>query len=214
MSPISHNTPLLATITVSAAALSAVAGLPSAHTWPMEHIMISMDGSNNLTAHVSTDADHPVLMRRFPGEHYDGAASALDNQYYTDQYGWMLDAFIDPGAGNSIWVQLVTQTDGLETYEGGMRSMIAMHSFDPIFTTGASDTSWQWSGTMTHNWYAAADLGDYSATYSVFIADDRGEPVAAYGATTVTLNLRAVPAPAPVALLGIGALIAMRTRRA
>lgn len=199
--------------TLAATATLASAGLPTAHTWPMEHIMISMDANNTLHAHINTDADHPIEMRRFPGETYDGNASALNDQYYSDQYGWILDGIIDPGFGNSIWIEMVTQTDGLSTYQGGMRSMIAMHTFNPIFGTDGSNTAWQWSGAMTHNWYAAADLGDYAASYNIFVGDIDGNAVAGFGAATVTLNLRAVPAPASLALLGLGSLTITRRKR-
>ncbi len=208
------NTTALASMTIAACVIPAMATLPSAHTWPMEHIMISMDENNNLNAHINTDPQRPIEMRRFLGEDYDGAAGALDDQYYTDQYGWVLNGLVDPGAGNGIWIQLVSQTDGLETYEGGMRMMIGAQSFDPIFGTNGSDLTWRWSGMMTHNWYAATDLGDYSATYSLYVGDSNGDAVDGYGAATVTLNLRTVPTPAPAALLGLGALVATRRRRA
>lgn len=209
-------TPINTTIIASAIAATttiAAAGLPNAHTWPMEHIMISVDDTNTLHAHVNTNADNPVQMLRFPGETYDGNAAVLNDQYYSDQYGWTLEGIVNPGPGNAIWIELIGQTDGLSTYEGGMRSMIAMQSFDPIFTTDTSAPAWQWSGAMTHNWYAAREPGDYQATYSVFIADIAGNPVDSFTPTTVTLNLRAVPTPAPLALLGLGALATTRRKR-
>ena len=208
----SINTAIIAS-TLAATATFATAGLPNAHTWPMEHIMVSMDDTNTLNAHVNTSAGNPIEMLRFPGETYDGNASALNGQYYSDQYGWILDGIVDPGLGNSIWIELIDQTQGLETYEGGRRMMIDMQSFDPIFGTDGSDTAWQWSGMMTHNWYAAAELGDYEATYSVYVGDSAGNAVAGFTASSITLNLRAVPAPAPLALLGLGALTATRRKR-
>ncbi|MEX0876367.1 MAG: hypothetical protein WD114_02815 [Phycisphaerales bacterium] len=199
--------------TLAAVAGAGHAGLPNAHSWPMEHIMISMDNGNALHAHVNTSADQPIEMLRFPGQTYDGHASALDDLYYSDQYGWVLDGIVDPGSGNSIWIELVSQTNGLKTYEGGRRMMIGTQSFDPIFGTAGSDTAWRWSGVMTHNWYAAADLGDYQATYTIFVGDGDGNAVDGYGSATVTLNLRAVPSPAPLAVLGLGTLTATRRKR-
>ncbi len=208
-----HNKATLAFATLASATGIANAGLPNAHTWPMEHIMISMDATNTLQAHVNTDASNPIEMLRFEGDSYDGAASVLNDQYYSDQYGWILDGIVDPGFGNSIWIEMIDQTDGLRTYEGGRRMMIDVQSFNPIFGTDASDTAWQWSGMMTHNWYAAESLGDYQATYNIFVGDSSGNAVDGYNAATITLNLRAVPTPAPLALLGLGSLAATRRKR-
>ena len=207
-----NNTIAIATTAIVTTA--ATAGLPNAHTWPMEHIMVSMDDSNNLHAHVNADASNPIEMLRFEGETYDGNANALDNMYYTDQFGWILDGIVNPGAGNSIWIEMTTQTTGLETYEGGRRMMIDAQSFNPIFGTDASSNAWQWSGMMTHNWYAADALGDYQATYRIFVGDSAGNAVDGFGETSVTLYLRAVPAPGSLAMLGLGSLVATRRKRA
>lgn len=203
----------IVSFTLAATVSSAAAGLPTAHTWPMEHIMVSMNGSN-LEAHTNTDAANPVEMLRFADEAYDGNASALENQFYSDQYGWVLDGIVDPGFGNSIWIELTSQSAGLETYQGGRRMMITAQTFDPIFGTAGSDLDWQWDGVMTHNWYAASDLGDYEASYRIYIGDTSGDPVAGFGETSLTINLRAVPAPSGFALLGIGSLITIRRKRA
>ncbi len=207
------NTIAIAIASVLAAATLASAGLPHAHTWPMEHIMVSME-NNELHAHVNTDATSPVEMLRYQGESYDGNASVLDDQYYSDQFGWVLDGIVDPGFGNSIWIEMSTQTVGLETYEGGRRMMIGDQTFNPIFSTAGSDNAWQWSGMMTHNWYAADELGDYQATYRIFVGDNAGNAVSGFVDTTVTLNLRAVPSPSGLALLGMGSIIAVRRKRA
>ena len=199
--------------TIAAAATIATAGLPNAHTWPMEHIMIPMDASNALHAHVATSPTTPIELLRFEGETYDNNASALDDTYYSDQYGWVLDGIVDPGFGNSIWIEMTSQTTGLETYEGGRRMMIGDQSFNSIFGTDGSSEAWQWSGMMTHNWYAAAELGDYEATYSIYVGDSAGNAVSGFESTSVTLNFRAVPSPAPIALLGMGALSITRRKR-
>lgn len=190
----------------------ALAGLPNAHTWPMEHIMVSMNGGA-IEAHANTDASNPILMQRFAGESYEGNASALNEMYYSDQYGWVLDGIVDPGLGNSIWIELVSQTDGLESYEGGRRMMIGDQTFNPIFGTDASATNWQWSGMMTHNWYAADSLGDFEATYSVYVGDSAGNAVDGFSAGEVTLNFRAVPTPGSLAIFGLGVLSVARRKR-
>ncbi|MGV6814465.1 MAG: PEP-CTERM sorting domain-containing protein [Phycisphaerales bacterium] len=203
----------ITTIVLATATTSGLADLPNAHSWPMEHIMVSMDGTD-LYAHVNTDASNPIEMFRFAGESYDGNAAALNDQYYSDQYGWILDGIVDPGAGNSIWIEMTSQTAGLETYEGGMRMMIPMQTFDPIFGTAGSAMNWQWNGMMTHNWYAADSLGDYEANYRIYVGDAAGNAVSGFGEASVTLNLRAVPAPGALSILGLGSLVATRRRRA
>ena len=67
------STALLATVFSTA-----FADLPNAHTWPMEHVMISMNG-NSLEAHANTSASSPIEMQRFLGESYDDNASALED---------------------------------------------------------------------------------------------------------------------------------------
>lgn len=201
------------TSSIAACSTVALAGLPNAHTWPMEHIMISMNGTS-IEAHVNTSSSSPILLERFAGESYDGNASALDDMYYSDQYGWILDGIVDPGAGNSLWIELVSQTNGLETYEGGRRMMIGDQTFDPIFGTDSSAMNWQWSGMMTHNWYAAQSAGDYEATYSIYVGDSAGNAVDGYSAGEVTLNFRAVPAPGSLAILSMGTVFASRRKRA
>ena len=204
----------IVSLTLASTASIALAGLPNAHTWPMEHIMISMDANNGLHAHVMTDASNPVEMRRFEGETYDANASALNNQYYSDQYGWALDGIVNPGLGNSIWIEITSQSAGLSTYDGGMRMMIPMQTFDPIWGTAGSEPIWQWDGMMQHNWYSAAELGDYEASYRVYIGDSMGVEAAGFTDTNVTLNFRAVPSPSGLAMLGMGTLIATRRKRA
>ena len=134
--------------------------------------------------------------------------------YYSDQYGWILDGIVDPGAGNSLWIELVSQTDGLETYEGGRRMMIDVQTFNPIFGTDSSATNWQWSGMMTHNWYAAESLGEYEATYSIYVGDSAGNAVDGFTAGEVTLNFRAVPTPGSLAFVAMGTVFASRRKRA
>lgn len=204
---------IIATITaIGIIATPALADLPSAHTWPMEHITVSMT-DNALHAHTSTDATNPVEMRRFAGQTYDGNAAHLNDMFYSDQYGWVLDGIVNPGDGNSIWIELTSQSEGLESYEGGRRMMIPEQTFDPIFGTDDSPNAWQWSGAMTHHWYAVETEGDYQATYSLYVGDSAGNRVAGFQEASVTLSLRAVPAPAPLALLAMGATRVTRRKR-
>ncbi len=175
--------------------------------------MVSMDGSN-LHAHVNTSATNPIELLQFSNESYERNASALDDQYYSDQYGWVLDGIVDPGFGNSIWIEMSSQSEGLSTYEGGRRMMIEAQTFNPIFGTDDSSTNWQWSGMMTHNWYSASQLGDYEASYRIYIGDSNGNAISGFGEANVTLNFRAVPAPSSLGLIAMGSLIATQRRRA
>ena len=175
--------------------------------------MVSMNGTS-IEAHVNTSPSSPIKLERFDGESYDGNAGALDNMYYSDQYGWILDGIVDPGTGNSIWIELASQTSGLETYEGGRRMMIGDQTFDPIFGTDSSAMNWQWSGMMTHNWYAAQSAGDYEATYSIYVGDSAGNAVDGFTPGEVTLNFRAVPTPGSLAFLAMGTVFASRRKRA
>ena len=185
---------------------------PESFGWPMEHIMVSMEGSD-LHAHVNTDASNRIEMQRFDSVVYSGAADVLTDTYYSDQYGWVADGFIDPGAGNSIWIEQVDATTGLNVYEGGMRMMRPTHSYAPIFGTDGSASAWQWSGMMTHNWYSADLLGDYEASYRIFVGDALGNAVGGFGEAAVTLHFTAVPAPGAVGLLAGAGLVAARRKR-
>lgn len=198
--------------------LSLFCGLASADAiWPhntpgpMRHIMVSLDGAM-LHAHVE-GGTAPTMLDRYPGETYLGAASVLEGTAYGNQFGWMADGFINPGAGNTIAIELVSATSGLMTYQGGMRSMVSMHTFAPIFGTAGSSPVWNWSGMMAHHWYAAAENGDYEATYRIFVSDSAGNAVAGYTDAFATLHFRAVPTPGGAAVLGLAGLVAARRRR-
>ncbi|MGJ8637074.1 MAG: hypothetical protein ACSHX5_09540 [Phycisphaerales bacterium] len=206
----------LATVSVLALACgSAVAGFsaPNSHSWPMEHVMVTFDG-NAVSAHANNDASSAIQLLRFEGEDYSGASSVMDDTYYSDQYGWVPDGFISLGADEFLWIERVSSTAGLNVYEGGMRMMRDMHSYDAILGTDGSDDAWMWGGTMVHNWYSADDLGSYEVTYEVFVGDASGNAYSQYASDTVTLYFDAVPSPAGAAVLGLGGLVAARRRRA
>lgn len=192
---------------------SAFAGFnaPNAHSWPMEHVSLSLTDGH---VHAHTNEGASVDLLRFEGEQYSGAASSLDDSYYSDQYGWVADGFISLGADEFMWIQLVDATDGLDVYEGGMRMMRENHTYEAILGTDGSSDAWMWSGVMTHNWYSAGELGTYQATYEVFVGDIDGNALSAYTSDTVTLNFNAVPSPSGAFTLGLGTLIATRRRRA
>lgn len=206
------------TFTTAVIEVTAIASMSSAQVWPnipgpMRHVMIGLDSATGeLTAHIDPGA--PAEMQQYPGQVYSGAASVLNDTYYNSQYGWLNDGFVDPGAGNAIWIEAISVSSGLNVYEGGMRPMAAMHSYAPIQGTAGSSAAWIWGGTMTHNWYAADSLGNYEATYNIYVGDAAtGAPVSGFTTAQVTLAFTAVPSPATSATLGALGLVAARRRR-
>ncbi len=174
--------------------------------WPqtigdMEHVMVSLDPDMQM---IHVHAPHVSLPLRNFGESHFPPADVLDGEGYNDQYGWVADGLIQLDPGHAIWIELLTQTPGLETYEGGMRMMKHEHTYAPLFTTAGSPALWRWGGTMVHNWYAASTPGDYDATYRVFVGDESGAPLPGYTPGEVTLHWTYVPEPSTIALLLIG----------
>ncbi|MEL6796901.1 MAG: hypothetical protein AAFO89_08765, partial [Planctomycetota bacterium] len=116
--------------------------------------------------------------------------------------------------GTAISIEMLSATPGLNVYEGGMRPMLANHTYAPIFGTDGSDSSWEWGGTMHHPWFAVDELGVYEAEFEVFISDAvTGDRLAGFGSETVTLQWQAVPTPGSAVALGLGGLVAARRRR-
>ncbi len=199
-------------LVVSGLALTAPA---NADTWPlidgpMEHVFVAFDGSR-IDVTLENPGNLPLPMLNH-GETYTPPAAALDGKGYSSQFGWLVNGTWSPPAGTSVWVRLLDQTPGLDTYAGGMRSMATMHSYNPLFVTGGADDKWQWSGTMVHNWYAASLYGDYEATYEVYLGNSVGTPDPGYGADTVTLSWTYVPEPGSLTLLGLAGLLGLRRR--
>lgn len=202
--------------TVGCVVLVSMTGSAWAGTLPrvigeMRHVMIGLSGGM-LDVHLD-DAGTASEMWSFPGESYDGAAGVLDGMYYSSQYGWLANGFISLGSGETIMIENVGSTPGLEAYEGGMRGMRANHTYDAIFGTDGSDPATEWDGMMRHDWFAADSIGDYQATFRVYVQDSTGGEVSSYGDAEMTLLFSAVPAPGGLALLGIGGLVAGRRRR-
>lgn len=207
-------------MTLSIITLASVATIASADIWPnsegdMKHMLISLD-QTTINVEMMGDPLERVSLIRYPGESYTHPADVLNDRYYTDRYGWVANGFIDLPAGAAIFIQTLDTDPGLDVYEGGMRSMKPMHTYDPILGTDGSSDTWQWGGTMMHNWYAADALGQYQVTYSIFVGDQAtGTPLPGYSSDNVTLYFNAVPAPSALALLGgsCGFLSTRRRRR-
>ena len=99
-----HMTKITAT-TLALLSGSALAGVSTPQVWgPMEHIMLTFE-SGEVHAHVATSSANPIEMLRFAGETYDGAASVLDDTYYSSQYGWIADGFISLAPDEFMWIE-------------------------------------------------------------------------------------------------------------
>ncbi len=177
----------------------------------MEHVMISIE-NGAIDVHLESGSGS-VELHAFPEDTYSGAAAVLNDSYYSSQYGWLAGGFISLGAGESIVIENIAMDEGLRVYEGGLRMMREMHSYDAIFGTDGSSSRSTWAGAMRHDWFAASEVGEYEASFRVFVVDEFGDAVGSYGTSDVTLSFFAVPTPgAGVALVG-GGLLAARRRR-
>lgn len=198
------------TMTGAALALAAAPALASPHIddGGMVHVMIGWDGSA-VSAHQDPAMDVPLIA--YPGETYDGAAAVLDGTYYSSRYGFLNDGFISLNAGEAVWIERVSATDGLLAYEGGMRSMAEMHTYDAIFA--ADGDRWRWGGTMHHPWFAADAPGDYQMSFEIYVGDELGAHIDGYASGFITLGFTAVPTPSGVGVVAGVGLIALRRRR-
>jgi hypothetical protein len=128
----------------------------------MLHLLIEQDG-DSVVIDYETPLSGPIEMFRYPGEMYAGAASVLDDTYYSGRFGWLANGFFNLPAGSGVFVENVGTTIGVRVYDA--------FSFAPILGTDGSDIVWEWSGAMTHNWYSVDGPGEYSATYRVYVGD-------------------------------------------
>lgn len=184
--------------------------------WPrnegaMVHVNVGF-AQNAIEVSLEGDPQQQLPLLNF-GETYEGNAAVLSNKFYSDQYGIKAAGFLSLPENTAIWLQLLSQTPGLETYEGGMRMHTPMHTYAPLFTTNGSSSIWSWGGTMAHNWYAAAAPGEYEATYLVYLGTPTGVPLTQYASDTVTLRWKAVPEPSAAVLLAAGASWCMLRRK-
>jgi hypothetical protein len=162
-----------------------------------------------------TGADRPVLRSLTGTDQLDPANvpvyNALNGTAWNWQYGWandLLNKSLIP-AGDKIWIQLITQSDGLNTY--------ARSSYAPIWGTGGTSNIWKWNEMMgmSHNAYTVTPgYGEWSATYNVYLGDmTSGAAISGYGSDTVTLTWTSIPEPATLALMGTGLFYLLGSRR-
>jgi len=164
------------------------------------------------------------------------AWGVLDNTAYSRRFGW------NPGtglsgipSGDSIWIQVTSQTAGLETFyaqnasPGSSANTITQSYtyYGGIFGTGGSSTAWQWDQLMDHNAYAIPlaniqyGVGQtFTATYDLYIGDASGNRLPGFTDATETwtwtspaLSPSDVPEPASLSVMSAGAILLLRRRR-
>jgi hypothetical protein len=204
-------------------------------TWmPMEMLNVSFNTGND-TLSVVPEGTTPVLNIAANGT-YDPTQpwSVLNGTAYSRQLGWnpasstiLNDVQTAYGSGASLWIGLVSETAGLQSYKAvGKYGVNAnntttvdptLGAYSGIFGTAGSSLNWQWDGKMDHNAYAV-NLSDlttpnelFSATYKVYVGDSSGNELAdAIGASTTTTwtwqGPVTVPEPTTMGLAAAGVL--------
>lgn len=201
-------------VLASAIVAASASAQPPAVVGPMEHVLISYDGVSLTVGFDSNHTGERKLLDDRGGPSYTGNASVLSGRMINDQYGWLANGFIQLDASQGIWIEVLNATEGLDVYEGGRRPVRDNHTYDAILGTEGSSDRWQWSGLMTHNWYAVDEAGLYEATYRVYVGDAITGEDLGIASGTVTLGFVAIPAPASLSLLASGGLVLNRRRRA
>lgn len=146
---------------------------------PMMHMLISQSGQS-LEFSFETALTEPLEMQRAGVSEFGGVASVLNGTGYNAQFGWLASGFFSLPSGSGVFVRELSATRGLSAYDA--------FSFEPIFGTGGSPATWQWSGAMTHNWYSASRQGAYSAFYEVYVGDGSGVALDGWSSTFVRLD--------------------------
>lgn len=159
---------------------------------PMAHVLVTVSGGSFFTGFESPGLS-PVTLT--PGDTpYPAPADVLNGAAFNAQYGWLVTGAWGLPPSGSLWIRMIDQTEGLETYIGRPFGVYAQ--FDPCFGTGSSVDRIRWDGIMLHNYYATTTPGPHQATYELYFGDDSGNPLPAtapgYAApATVTLIFEA-----------------------
>lgn len=174
--------------------------------------------------------------------------AVLQNRAFSREFGWWAGSSGTPGLGSaallanvqsaygsgaSIWIELLSQTPGLETYKavgkygvdaGNTTTVTDPTAYTGLFGTAGSSTRWQWDYQMDHNVYAV-DLNatngwgqTFTATYKVYIGDSTGmELASAVGKSTAETWTWLAPVPEPetyaMLLAGLGLMGFIARRR-
>jgi hypothetical protein len=177
-------------------------------TWmPMTMLNISLTNSQlaivelaNKSPFNTVPPTYPALSTVAPVTTYDPAKpwNVLNSTSFSRRLGWnpaagfnaaAVQAVFGPTA--SIWIERLTQSAGLETYQAvgtyGVNANgttivdPAAHGYTGIFGTAGSSTKWKWDYLMDHNTYAvpAAYITEanqhFSATYKLYVGNAAGD---------------------------------------
>jgi len=170
-------TTILSCCIIGFTAYTARAGAPQLGG-PMKHILVTLDANALQLAFESPDSD--TLDLQHDCETHTGAAAVLNDSGFNAQYGWLAGGFINLPTGYGIAVEMFDRTPGLRVYDA--------FTFQPILGTDGADAVWQWSGVMTHNWYATRVHGPHRVRHEIFVADLDANPLDAYTSATVDLH--------------------------
>ena len=147
---------------------------------PMLHLLVAQSG-NAISISYETQVSGPVEMYQYPSETYTGPAAVLNGTYYNAQFGWLANGFFSLPQGSGVFVQRIASSPNLRVYNA--------FDFAPILGTEGSPDVWQWTGEMTHNWYAVDGPGQYAATYRVYVGDAATmQPLPGWGDDMLTLE--------------------------
>ncbi len=164
---------------------------------PMIMTDIGFDGTNiTVQPDDPTLVDSPVVLQPLaPPDQFDPSKpwSVLNGTAYNFQYGWNPAGYITLPAGSAIWIQVLSEDAGLETY---LRP--PAYSSGPTWPQvfAANGNRWEFQGFMQHNAYAVVNPQQttYSATYCVYIGNaTTGSPLPGYGSADVTWTWLGAP---------------------
>lgn len=211
---------LLISALVAATGVSAIADSPTLGG-PMSHLLVTLF-QNEIYITFESPSMSDVDMQDNTGD-FSGSSSILNNTGYNAQFGWLVNGFISLPPSTGIFVRTTSISEYLSVYEEG--------SFESILGTDDSNETWQWDGTMTHNWYATDVHGPHFASYEVFVGDLAGNPLDGFTSGFVDLsfqygpdlsgrvgthsvsNLGTVPTPGALGVFALASLVSCKRRR-
>lgn len=139
----------------------------------MSHLLVAVSGGSFFLGYESPSLN-PVTFTP-AGSGWTGGAAVLNDRYINAQYGWLVSGFWGPPAGAGVWIRVIDQSEGLDTFLG--RPYFGMDQYAPVFGTEGSADRLRWDGVMLHNYYAVDHLGTMYATYEVYFGDESGDPI-------------------------------------
>jgi hypothetical protein len=173
----------------------------------MIHITVGLTGTN-VTAVVDTQYGTPNLVALTLPNSIDPASQyyVLESKAYNWQYAWNPASLVGVPAYDSIWMQRLSTTAGLQCYQRStsVTDLSSLSLLPGIFGTGSSPLIWKWDGAMAHNAYAVFNptLTQYTELYKVYVGNtSTGAVDGAFNSANVTLTWNATPVPEPATLM-------------